>query len=126
MLIWLVAFVAVALFCRLAFHSFQLAQSRHAGKQTVSGQTLAEGPSPVITEILTNTNFKLVLRALQQRAGVQQLAEPHVTTYYRGVVNSAPPMIMNLHVKPRVTTYYAGTINRIYYNMTFTLPVTNR
>ena len=125
-IIWLVSFVTVVLFCRLVCLSFQPAQSHPLAIRNISEPTPMGSPSPVVTGILSNTNFQLVLRALQQRTGVQQLAEPHVTTYYRGVANGATPTIMNLHVKPRVTSYYAGTINRIYYDMTFTLPVTNR
>jgi len=139
MAIWLVTLMAVAIGSLLAFFSVQPAQIRHSGmekvsEQTFSGNPFSGNPSPTVVEpdlvrvtgILSNTNFQLVLRALQQRTGVQELAEPHVTTYYRGNANSAPPVIMNGHVKPRITTYNAGAINRTYYDMSFTLPVTNR
>jgi hypothetical protein len=102
--IWLVTLMAVAMGSLLAFVSFQPAQIRHARMQNVPEQAFSGNPSPAMTGILSNTNFQLALRALQQRTGAQQLAEPSVTTHYWG----------------------AGHLNRAYYDMSFTLPVTNR
>ena len=45
-----------------------------------SQQFGAPAPLATITGILTNPNFRVVLHALEQRTGVEELAEPEVTT----------------------------------------------
>jgi hypothetical protein len=59
----------------------------------------------MVTGILPSPQFSAALRALNQRNGIQKLAEPEVATY--------PP------------SYYVN-VNRAYYNMKFTFNMANR
>jgi hypothetical protein len=56
-----------------------------------------------IVGILADPKFREVLHALEQRSGVERLAEPEV-----------------------VTTHGSVAVNRMYYDERFTLTVTNR
>jgi len=96
--------MAIVLCCRFALFEIQPTHGRtdmqHESKAALSGS-----PSSVaVTGILSNPNFRLVLRALEQRNGVKELAEPEVT---------------------KVTCSF-GSVNRSFYNETFTLPVTKK
>jgi hypothetical protein len=52
-----------------------------AGDQLITGGLRNSAPAVgTITGILTNPNFRLVIHALEQRSGVEFLAEPEVTT----------------------------------------------
>jgi general secretion pathway protein D len=52
-----------------------------AGDQLITGGLRNSGPAlATITGILTDPNFRVVIRALEQRNGTEMLAEPEVTT----------------------------------------------
>ena len=58
-----------------------------ASDQQIFGAAAGNAPAnatlptlATITGILTNPNFRVVLHALQQRSGFEELAEPEVTT----------------------------------------------
>jgi general secretion pathway protein D len=52
-----------------------------AGDQLFTGGLRNAGPSIFsLTGILTDPNFRLVIKALEQRSGTEFLAEPEVTT----------------------------------------------
>jgi Flp pilus assembly secretin CpaC len=46
----------------------------------LTSQGTAGGTTATITGILTNPNFQVVLHALEQRTGVENLGEPEITT----------------------------------------------
>jgi len=52
-----------------------------AGDQLITGGLQNSGPAiATITGIMTDPNFRVVLHALEQRSGFENLAEPEVTT----------------------------------------------
>src|ERR1039457_1816741 len=70
----------------------------------VSHRGLAVSPSrATVVGILADQNFRVALHALEQRTGVESLAEPEV-----------------------VTRRSSWAVNRSYYDQTFTFTVTNR
>jgi hypothetical protein len=80
-LIWFVLMMAVASYCWLSVPSVQPTRINNVDTPDNSQQTFLLGPTTsTITGILTDPEFRAVIRALEQRADGHKLAPPKVTT----------------------------------------------
>lgn len=96
----LAALLVIAfLCCWLSVISQQRSRIHDMESPEVSGRSIVV---PGCVTFLNGSNFPVVLHALAQRNGIQRLPEPEVVT--------------RRHL----------AINQIYYDLTFTLPVTNK
>ena len=102
--IWVVLLIATAFCCWLSVLSLRHAHIRVVEARVISYPCLSAVPThTTVTGILSDPNFRAVLHALEQRSGVEKLAEPEV-----------------------VTTHWLVAVNRMYYDERFTFTVTNR
>src|SRR5580698_121926 len=94
--IWIVLLMTASFYCWLSIRPAQHSRARITGIPVISRSSLNDSKFPAVTGILPNPQFSVVLHALEQRKGVQELAKPEVVTY-------SP-------------SYYVN-VNRMYYNM---------
>ena len=103
-IVLLVILLAAILCCWQSAVSLRQARSQIIQSHVISRRSLAVSPSrATVVGILEDPNFRVVLHALEQRTGVETLAEPEV-----------------------VTRRSSWAVNRSYYDQTFTFTVTNR
>ena len=95
-LIWIVLLMATALCCWLSALSLRHARIRVVDLTAFTSHTAVLG-------IISDPDFPVVLKALEQRAGVSKLTEPEV-----------------------FTRHGLGPVNRMYYDQKFTFVITNR
>ena len=99
-----VILLAAILCCWQSAVSLRQARSQIIQRQVFPHRSLAVSPSrATVVGILEDPNFRVALHALEQRTGVETLAEPVV-----------------------VTRRSSWAVNRSYYDQTFTFTVTNR
>jgi len=101
----LVAILLIAILdCWLSVFLLQRERVRVANKRIIFHPSLAAAPTyATVTGILSDTNFRVALHALEQRTGVETLAEPEV-----------------------VVTSSSHAVNRMHYDQRFTFYITNR
>jgi len=78
--IWIVLLAVAIVGCLLSAPPARVARIRVINVPALSKSSLnVSNPAPIMG-ILTNPNFQVVLRALQQRQGYERLSEPEVVT----------------------------------------------
>ncbi len=96
--------LAAILCCWQSVISLRQARSQIIQSHFVSHRSLAVSPTrATVVGILADPNFRVALHALEQRTGVETLAEPEV-----------------------VTRRSSWAVNRSYYDQKFTFTITNR
>jgi len=101
-----VILLAAILCCWQSSVSLRQSRSQVVQSRVVSHRSLVVSTGRVtVVGILSDPNFRVALHALEQRTGVETLAEPEVVTR-QGLL--------------------AGHLNRSYYDQRFTFTVTNR
>lgn len=84
--IWVVLLMAAALFCWLSVPSFRptpvcrVDTSANSQHKFLLGTTVSGATNSTITGILTDPQFRVVIRALEQRGSPDVLAAPKATT----------------------------------------------
>jgi hypothetical protein len=103
----LIAILLIAtLCCWASVYSLRQARSHAIGGRIIVQRSLLDPPNrATVVGILADPNFRARLHALEQRTGVETLAEPEVVT------------------RPSL---WAANVNRSYYDQKFTFTVRNR